>query len=62
VENPTKTVPRALGGAVVLVILSYLIPLLVGLGVSVEGPWTLGFFTYVADKVRTMVADKLSLC
>lgn len=52
VENPTRTVPRALAGAVVLVILAYLIPLLVSLGVTVQGTsWELGYFTYVADKV-----------
>ena len=55
VENPTRTVPRALAGAVVLVILAYLVPLLVALGVTVEGTgWELGYFTYVADKVRHM--------
>lgn len=53
VENPTRTVPRALAGAVVLVIVAYLVPLLVALGVTVEGTgWELGYFTYVADKVR----------
>lgn len=52
-ENPTRTVPRALAGAVVLVILAYLVPLLVALGVTVEGTgWELGYFTYVADKAR----------
>lgn len=52
VENPTRTVPRALGGAVLLVILTYLLPLLVGLGITLDSSdWKLGYFTQVAGQV-----------
>ncbi|XP_057964369.1 probable polyamine transporter At3g19553 [Malania oleifera] len=49
IENPTKTFPKALLGAVVLVVLSYLIPLLAGTGAlnSVAGEWTDGYFAEV---------------
>jgi amino acid transporter len=52
VENPKKTLPKALGIAVVLVVLSYLIPLLVGVGVAsnVE-EWQLGYFATIAEHV-----------
>lgn len=52
VENPTRNVPSALVGAVLLVILTYLLPLLVGLGISLDSTdWQLGYFTEVARKV-----------
>lgn len=52
VENPAKTFPRALGIAVVLVVLAYLLPLLVGIGVASESSdWTLGYFAGVATQV-----------
>jgi amino acid transporter len=56
VENPSRTFPKALGCAVVLVIASYIFPLLVGIGtVSVGGKdseeWKLGFFAQVASTV-----------
>lgn len=52
VESPGKTFPKALGIAVVLVVLAYLLPLLIGIGVvSTSGDWTLGYFAGVADKV-----------
>lgn len=52
VENPSKTFPRALGGAVLLVVLSYLVPLLVGLGVTTQtADWTLGYFAAVGEHV-----------
>ena len=52
VSEPGKTLPRALGGAVVLVISMYLFPLLVGLGITTNtGDWTLGYFSHVAEVV-----------
>ncbi|GAB4813937.1 hypothetical protein N2152v2_000983 [Parachlorella kessleri] len=52
VQNPSKTFPKALGGAVVLVVLSYLIPLLVGLGVTTQTEdWKLGYFAAVGNQV-----------
>jgi len=59
VADPGKTFPRALAGAVVLVIAMYLLPLAVGLGVAPETKdWTLGYFSAVADMVagRWLVA------
>ncbi|XP_029124425.2 probable polyamine transporter At3g19553 isoform X2 [Elaeis guineensis] len=50
VEDPTRTFPRALYGAVVLVVASYLIPLLAGTGAmdgSRTGEWTDGYFAQV---------------
>ena len=35
-SNPAKTFPKALAGAVVLVVATYLLPLLVGLGVTLD--------------------------
>lgn len=49
VENPSKTFPKALFGAVVLVVFSYLIPLLAGTG-SLDTPasdWSDGYFAQV---------------
>ncbi|KAL0422517.1 UNVERIFIED_CONTAM: putative polyamine transporter [Sesamum latifolium] len=49
VENPSRTFPRALLGAVVLVVCSYLVPLLVGTG-AVEtdsGEWSAGYFAQI---------------
>ena len=57
VRRPSKTFPRALMYAVVLVVLSYLLPLLVGIGVAgapggEDGDaWKLGFFATVARRV-----------
>ncbi|XVE49304.1 hypothetical protein DITRI_Ditri01bG0072200 [Diplodiscus trichospermus] len=49
VENPSKTFPKALLGAVVLVVSSYLIPLLAGTGALNSSPskWTDGYFAEV---------------
>ncbi|MCL7029714.1 hypothetical protein MKW94_026834, partial [Papaver nudicaule] len=49
VENPSKTLPKALLGAVVLVICSYLIPLLAGTGALESKPseWSDGYFAEV---------------
>ncbi|KAL7119093.1 hypothetical protein ACP275_02G041900 [Erythranthe tilingii] len=49
VENPSRTFPKAMFGAVVLVVCSYLIPLLAGTG-AVEtdsGDWTDGYFAQI---------------
>ena len=56
VKRPSRTFPRALGFAVVLVIFSYLLPLLVGIGVvggsaGGDDEWKLGFFATVARGV-----------
>ena len=53
VPMPHKTFPRALCGAVVLVVLTYALPLMVGLGVTktVAGHWKLGYFAEVAKQV-----------
>ncbi|XWS62987.1 hypothetical protein CRYUN_Cryun06bG0058100 [Craigia yunnanensis] len=49
VENPRKTFPKALFGALVLVVSSYLIPLLAGTGAldSSSSEWTDGYFAEV---------------
>lgn len=49
VENPSKTFPKALLGAVVLVVSSYLIPLLAGTGglTSPSSEWNDGYFAEV---------------
>lgn len=49
VENPSKTFPKALLGAVVLVVSSYLIPLLAGTGglMSPSSEWSDGYFAEV---------------
>ncbi|KAI3860219.1 hypothetical protein MKX03_022525 [Papaver bracteatum] len=49
VENPSKTLPKALFGAVVLVICTYLIPLLAGTGAleSKASEWSDGYFAEV---------------
>ncbi|KAK4437997.1 putative polyamine transporter [Sesamum alatum] len=49
IENPSRTFPRALWGAVVLVVCSYLVPLLVGTG-AVEtdsDEWSAGYFAQI---------------
>ncbi|XP_075520825.1 putative polyamine transporter At3g19553 [Primulina tabacum] len=49
IENPSRTFPRALMGAVVLVVCSYLIPLLAGTG-AVEtdsSEWSDGYFAQI---------------
>ncbi|WCJ17930.1 Amino acid permease family protein [Euphorbia peplus] len=49
VENPSKTFPKALFGAVVLVVCSYLIPLLAGTGAlrTSSSEWSDGYFAEV---------------
>lgn len=52
VHNPGKTFPRALTGAVVLVVLCYLLPLLVALGVTAEtSDWRLGYFAAIGEHI-----------
>lgn len=53
VDNPARTFPKALGIAVGLVVASYLLPLLVGIGVvgMNGGEWKLGYFADVAHTV-----------
>ena len=60
---PHKTFPRALFGAVVLVVLTYALPLMVGLGVTtVVKDWKLGYFAFIAKKVATHCAQNTSRC
>lgn len=49
VENPSKTFPKALLGAIVVVVCSYLIPLLAGTGAlnTASSEWTDGYFAEV---------------
>ncbi|XP_050212193.1 probable polyamine transporter At3g19553 [Mercurialis annua] len=49
VENPSKTFPKALLGAVILVVSSYLIPLLAGTGalMTSSSEWSDGYFAEV---------------
>ncbi|XP_042494768.1 probable polyamine transporter At3g19553 isoform X2 [Macadamia integrifolia] len=49
IENPSRTFPKALLGAVVLVVSSYLIPLLAGTGAldSAQSEWSDGYFAEV---------------
>jgi len=52
VEAPGRTFPRALAGAVVLVVAMYVLPLAACLGVMPAATdWQLGFFATVAGQV-----------
>ena len=52
VPRPHRTVPRALAGAVVLVVVTYVVPLLAGIGVTTQvADWKLGYFAHIAQKV-----------
>ncbi|XP_054786055.1 probable polyamine transporter At3g19553 isoform X1 [Prosopis cineraria] len=53
IDNPSKTFPKALLGAVVLVMSSYLIPLLAGTGAfrSVPSEWADGYFAEVGMSI-----------
>jgi amino acid transporter len=56
VDNPSRTFPRALLWAVLLVVASYFLPTLAALGVSVDtSDWQLGFYGKVAQQVRALV-------
>ena len=51
-EAPGRTFPKALAGAVVLVVAMYVLPLAACLGVMPDAlDWQLGFFATVAGKV-----------
>ena len=48
-----KLFPRAIGSAVVLVVLTYILPLMAGLGVmGTVQEWKTGYFTVVAKQVH----------
>lgn len=50
--NPAKTFPKALFGAVLLVVVTYVVPLFVGLGVTTDiSDWKLGYFASLAKQV-----------
>ena len=52
VEDPETTLPKGLGWAVVLVIFTYLIPLVVGIGVSEDWRvWDDGYFSEVGKQL-----------
>lgn len=52
VDNPSRTFPRALLWAVLLVVLSYLLPTLAALGVATDtADWELGYYGKVAQQV-----------
>jgi amino acid transporter len=52
VDNPSRTFPRALLWAVLLVVASYFLPTLAALGVAVDtADWQLGYYGKVAQQV-----------
>lgn len=52
VQDPGRAFPRALAGAVGLVVAGYLVPLVVGLSFSAAAAdWNLGYFAVVGGKV-----------
>lgn len=52
VENPSRTYPRAMAAAVLLVMVAYLLPVAVGVGVDSNwADWTEGYFPKVAAKI-----------
>jgi amino acid transporter len=52
VDNPSRTFPRALLWAVLLVVASYFLPTLAALGVTVDSSdWELGYYGKVAQQV-----------
>jgi amino acid transporter len=57
VDKPHKTFPRALMWAVLLVVLSYLLPTMAALGIMAEaGDWELGYYGKVAQQVGALAA------
>jgi amino acid transporter len=53
VDNPSRTFPKALLWAVLLVVASYFLPTLAALGVAVDtADWQLGYYGKVAQQVR----------
>lgn len=56
VDNPSRTFPKALLWAVLLVVLSYFMPTLAALGVATEtADWELGYYGKVAQQVRSRI-------
>ena len=56
VDKPARTFPRALLWAVLLVVLSYLLPTMAALGVMADpGDWELGYYGKVAQQARLRV-------
>uniref|UniRef100_A0A7S2Y342 Amino acid permease/ SLC12A domain-containing protein n=1 Tax=Entomoneis paludosa TaxID=265537 RepID=A0A7S2Y342_9STRA len=53
VEDPGRTLPRALGWSVVMVALGYILPLLVALGASnaKQSDWVDGYFSVIAEEI-----------
>ncbi|KAK9801360.1 hypothetical protein WJX73_010869 [Symbiochloris irregularis] len=52
VPKPHRTVPRALGMAVLLVVVTYVVPLLAGIGITTSvQDWQLGYFAHIAQMV-----------
>lgn len=63
VPRPHRTVPRALAGAVVLVVVTYVIPLLAGVGVTTQvADWKLGYFAHIAQKVLAASVLQIDVC
>ena len=63
-SDPAKTFPKALAGAVVLVVATYLLPLLMGLGVTLDpAVWKLddGGYASLAGIVSWGVPLQLSM-
>jgi len=55
VDNPSRTFPRALLWAVLLVVASYFLPTLAALGVTVDSSdWELGYYGKVAQQVGAL--------
>lgn len=62
VDNPSRTFPRALLWAVLLVVASYFLPTLAALGVTVDSSdWELGYYGKVAQQVGALVVQLRSL-
>lgn len=52
VENPSRTYPRAMAATVILVMLAYLLPVAVGVGVDRNwGDWKEGYFPVIGAKI-----------
>jgi amino acid transporter len=56
VDTPSRTFPRALLWAVLLVVASYFLPTLAALGVTIDSAdWELGYYGKVAQQVRMLL-------
>lgn len=63
VDTPSKTFPRALLWAVLLVVASYFLPTLAALGVAVDtADWQLGYYGKVAQQVHVCCVSVVCLC